>query len=273
MVQMDALQLPDSSGGMAMLGFTALGALVLMYLMFQPARAPATDDDESAADRPPPPRNFTIEQLHEFDGRDEATPAYVALRGEVFDVSSKPEHYKVGGGYHLFAGHDASYSLATGSLDPADLEKSWSELNVMENESLDGWVEKYKNFSEYPVVGKVVTPPAQPREFSLEELRPFDGTSDIPEGYAAPPIYVGVRGKVYDMSYGGAEMYGPGKSYNLFAGRDASVALAKMSFAPEHLDNPDMSTLSKEDMTVLQDWASKMEKKYPVIGTIANSAP
>lgn len=61
--------------------------------------------------------------FQEFDGRDEATPAYVALRGEVFDVSSKPEHYKKGGGYHLFAGHDASYNLATGSLDPADLEK------------------------------------------------------------------------------------------------------------------------------------------------------
>lgn len=61
--------------------------------------------------------------FQEFDGRDEATPAYVALRGEVFDVSSKPEHYKKGGGYHLFAGQDASYSLATGSLSPADLGK------------------------------------------------------------------------------------------------------------------------------------------------------
>lgn len=59
----------------------------------------------------------------EKDGRDEATPAYIALRGEVFDVSSKPEHYKKGGTYNLFAGHDASYSLATGSLDPADLDK------------------------------------------------------------------------------------------------------------------------------------------------------
>lgn len=61
--------------------------------------------------------------LKEFDGRDDATPAYVALRGEVFDVSSKPQHYKKGGGYNLFAGHDASYSLATGSLDPVDLDK------------------------------------------------------------------------------------------------------------------------------------------------------
>ncbi|CAM9184948.1 unnamed protein product [Hapterophycus canaliculatus] len=258
---------------MLMLAMTALGALLLIYLMYQPARMTDPDDaDDSAPEPPPPPRNFTIDQLHEFDGRDEATPAYVALRGEVFDVSSKPEHYKQGGGYHVFAGHDASFSLATGSLDPADLEKSWSELNMMENETLDGWVEKYKHFSGYPVVGKVVTPP-EPREFSLEELRPFDGASETPEGYAAPPIYVGVRGKVYDMSYGGAAMYGPGKSYNLFAGRDASVALAKMSFAPENLDKPDMSLLDEADLKVLQDWADKMAKKYPVVGTIANSAP
>lgn len=59
----------------------------------------------------------------EFDGANDATPAYVALRGEVFDVSSKPEHYKKGGSYHLFSGHDASYSLATGSLNPTDLDK------------------------------------------------------------------------------------------------------------------------------------------------------
>lgn len=45
-----------------------------------------------------------------------------------------------------------------------------------------------------------------------------------------------------------------------------------MSFAPEHLENPEMSKLDEQDLTVLQDWADKMEKKYPVVGTIANSA-
>lgn len=74
----------------------------------------------SAVNRFPVVQNAS---LKEFDGRDDATPAYVALRGEVFDVSSKPQFYKKGGGYNLFAGHDASYSLATGSLDPADLDK------------------------------------------------------------------------------------------------------------------------------------------------------
>lgn len=47
----------------------------------------------------------------------------------------------------------------------------------------------------------------------------------------------------------------------------------QMSFAPEHLDNPDMSALDEQELTVLQDWADKLAKKYPVIGTIANSAP
>lgn len=46
-----------------MLGMTAVGALVLMYLMYQPRPdATAADDDDS--EPPPPPRNFTIEQLH-----------------------------------------------------------------------------------------------------------------------------------------------------------------------------------------------------------------
>eukprot|EP00903_Cladosiphon_okamuranus_P016704 g15397.t1 len=271
MAPMDASEIGES-GTMLMLGMTAVGALLLMYLMYQPASAADQDQDESTPEPPPPPRNFTIEQLHEFDGRNEATPAYIALKGEVFDVSSKPEHYKKGGAYNVFAGHDASYSLATGSLDPADLEKSCSGLNAMERDSLDGWIDKYKHYSGYPVVGKVVPPPKELREFTLEELRPFDGTTETPEGHAAPPIYVGVKGKVYDMSYGGAAMYGPGKSYNLFAGRDASVALAKMSFDLENLEKPDMTKMTEQDLTVLQDWAEKISKKYPVVGTIANSA-
>lgn len=50
------------------------------------------------------------------------------------------------------------------------------------------------------------------------------------------------------------------------------TGMAKMSFAPEHLDNPDMSKLNDQDREVLKDWADKMEKKYPVVGTIACSA-
>lgn len=48
---------------------------------------------------------------------------------------------------------------------------------------------------------QVVPPPEQLREFSLEELRPYDGSTETPDGHAAPPIYVGVKGKVQWFRY------------------------------------------------------------------------
>ncbi len=43
-----------------------------------------------------------------------------------------------------------------------------------------------------------------------------------PKGRQNPPIYVGVKGRIYDVSYGGTEHYGPGAGYHVFAGLDAS---------------------------------------------------
>lgn len=46
---------------------------------------------------------FTKEELSKFTGRDN-TPVYLAILGEVFDVSSGRKHYGEGGGYHFFSG-------------------------------------------------------------------------------------------------------------------------------------------------------------------------
>lgn len=55
----------ESPGGMVVLAMTAIGALLLIYLMYQPARTAEEDAaDEMPPDPPAPPRNFTIEQLH-----------------------------------------------------------------------------------------------------------------------------------------------------------------------------------------------------------------
>ena len=58
------------------------------------------------AEVPDPPRDFTIEQLREFDGSNDK-PIYIALRGEVYDVSSASDFYGEGSGYHCFAGREA----------------------------------------------------------------------------------------------------------------------------------------------------------------------
>lgn len=57
-------------------------------------------------------------------------------------------------------------------------------------------------------------------EYTLERLKEFNGQDNR-------PIYVCVLGRVYDMS-SKPQFYGPGGSYGLFAGHDASRALAKM---------------------------------------------
>jgi len=51
---------------------------------------------------------FTPEELAKHDGTNASAPIYVAIKGTVFDVSSKKEMYGPGAGYHCFAGKDAS---------------------------------------------------------------------------------------------------------------------------------------------------------------------
>lgn len=58
--------------------------------------------------------------------------------------------------------------------------------------------------------------------YTPAQLAVFNG---VPEGQK---IYVAIKGTIFDVS-AKPEMYGPGKSYNVFAGRDASKALGMSS--------------------------------------------
>lgn len=53
-------------------------------------------------------RIFTYQELSKHDGTDASAPIYVAIKGSVFDVSTKKDVYGPGGSYHVFAGKDAS---------------------------------------------------------------------------------------------------------------------------------------------------------------------
>lgn len=61
--------------------------------------------------------------------------------------------------------------------------------------------------------------------------------------------------------------YGPGGPYALFAGKDASRALAKLSFEPEDLTS-DISGLGAYELSALQEWEDKFMSKYVQVGTV-----
>ncbi|KAF9570288.1 hypothetical protein EC968_002007 [Mortierella alpina] len=94
---------------------------------------------------------FTPEELSKHDGTDPSAAIYVAIKGKVFDVSSKKEMYGPGAGYHCFAGKDASKALGKSSLKPEDCIADYSGLDEKEMKTLDDWVVFFEK--RYPVVG------------------------------------------------------------------------------------------------------------------------
>lgn len=100
------------------------------------------------------------------------------------------------------------------------------------------------------------------KTFSLAELYQFNGAD------ANKPLYLGCGGLVFDMS-SARNFYGPGAGYGVFAGRDASKGLATMQV---QYTNADISSLTDEQRTTLNEWKNKYIAKYPVVGRIVDAS-
>ena len=74
-----------------------------------------------------------------------------------------------------------------------------------------------------------------------------------------------VKGKVYDVS--GKAAYAPGGQYHVFAGKDASRALAMTSVKSEDV-KPEWSDLSDKEKSTLEDWVTYFRKRYNVVGVM-----
>lgn len=111
-----------------------------------------------------------------------------------------------------------------------------------------------------------------PRNFTTEQLVYFNGEEDEKTG-EVKPVYLSVNGIVFDVS-DGRNFYGPDGPYASFAGRECGVALAKMSFDTEHLDDlagcKDLSYCEKDE---LDGWIYKFtyQRNYPVKGRLVNN--
>ncbi|KAL0471713.1 cytochrome b5-like heme/steroid binding domain-containing protein [Neurospora intermedia] len=102
--------------------------------------------------------------------------------------------------------------------------------------------------------------------FTPRTLLPYNGEKDM-------PVYLAVRGRVFDVTRG-RNFYGPGGPYANFAGRDASRGLACGSFDEEmltkDLDGPldTLSDLDKDQLEALQGWEERFLEKYLVVGKL-----
>ncbi|CAL9159979.1 unnamed protein product [Musa hybrid cultivar] len=108
-------------------------------------------------------------------------------------------------------------------------------------------------------------PPVQLGEITEEELRDYDGSDP------KKPLLMAIKGQIYDVTQS-RMFYGPGGPYALFAGKDASRALAKMSFEPKDLTS-DISELGPFELDALQDWEYKFMSKYMKVGTVKKTVP
>ncbi|KAI8073304.1 cytochrome b5-like heme/steroid binding domain-containing protein [Gongronella butleri] len=102
------------------------------------------------------PKNTPISaaELAKYDGSDPSQPIYVAIKGDIFDVTKNKDSYAKGQGYNVFCGKDASRALGMSSLKPEDCVADYSTLTEKELETLDQW---HAFFSKrYNIIGKVV---------------------------------------------------------------------------------------------------------------------
>ncbi|KAM7192939.1 cytochrome b5-like heme/steroid binding domain containing protein [Naviculisporaceae sp. PSN 640] len=124
----------------------------------------------------------------------------------------------------------------------------------------------FKSSSAAPIALPKEQPPVVFRTFTPRTLLPYNGENGM-------PVYLAVRGRVFDVTRG-RNFYGPGGPYANFAGRDASRGLACGSFDEEmltkDLDGPldTLADLGRDEMEALQGWEERFSEKYLVVGKL-----
>ena len=100
---------------------------------------------ESTATAAAPPRWVTPEELAANVGDPPGSPVWLAFLGEVFDVTAGARHYGPGGGYHFFAGRDATRAFSTGDFTQKGLVANLDGLTDEAMLGLENWSRFYRS--------------------------------------------------------------------------------------------------------------------------------
>lgn len=101
-------------------------------------------------------------------------------------------------------------------------------------------------------------------KLTREQLREFDGSGSDGK------VYLAVGGVIFDVT--NSPSYVKGGGYSMFAGRDATVALAKMSFDKKLLEmTVEEANLSEGHLKSVEGWVEFYTEKYPIVGDLVSS--
>lgn len=77
-----------------------------------------------------------------------------------------------------------------------------------------------------------------------------------------------IKGTIFDVTRNKAA-YGPGETYHIFVGRDASRALAKSSLEEKDA-KPEYEDLPESELNTLNDWYKFFSLRYNIVGKLVN---
>lgn len=106
------------------------------------------------------------DELSFYNGKQDSKGLYLALLGQIFDVSKGKKHYGPKGAYHFMAGKDASLSFITGDFTESELTDDVSSVSPMQVVALYDWLSFYHKEYKHVgfVIGRYYTASGQPTE-------------------------------------------------------------------------------------------------------------
>jgi len=137
---------------------------------------------------------FTKDELAKYDGSSGSPGLYLALLGQVFDVSKGKDYYGPGGGYSFFSGRDASRAFVTGDFEEKGLVDTVEGLTKDDYLGLEEWSSFYnKDYKKIGLLsGNFYTPAGVPTpawhalQASIEEARLDKDKHDVEKNMFPP---------------------------------------------------------------------------------------
>ncbi|TFL00636.1 cytochrome b5-like heme/steroid binding domain-containing protein [Pterulicium gracile] len=104
---------------------------------------------------------FTETQLAQYDGKDPTKPIYLAVDGDVYDVSANRRTYGPGGSYNVLAGSEGGRSFSTGCF-LTHKTHDYRGLTDREMQSVNHWKNFFAEHKDYFKVGRLLQKPIDP---------------------------------------------------------------------------------------------------------------